>query len=620
MCGISGYATLRARDTLSGVLRSLNEQIRHRGPDDEGYFEAGGVGLGMRRLSIVDIAGSHQPIANEDGTVHVIFNGEIYNYVELRAELQAKGHRLATAGDTEVLVHLYEEHGLEMLHRLRGMFAFALWDAQRKRLFLARDRLGKKPLCYSLVDNDLIFCSEIHPLAHCAMIPREIDPCALASYLTSGYISAPRTVYAAIRKLPPAHFLVWEAGEIQIRKYWRLDHRTKIACDYGEAKELVRARIDDSIRIRLRSDVPLGLLLSGGIDSNAILARATAGLGQKLKTFTIGFGEKRYDESDLAAISARHFGTDHHELRAEANLLGLLPKVIRHYGEPFADKSALPSLLVCELTRTQAKVALNGDGGDEAFAGYRKYRLKRWQKRVSALARGRWRQRWASTSLRGAGLFGTRPGRSLRRSLLPETESLFTTEFFTGSHFAALTTKELRAHALTPLDAALEPFWAEDASVDAVDRMLAWDYSHYLADDLLVKMDIASMANSIEMRSPFLDHELVELCASLPSEWKVDSRQGKRLLREIVAPDLPAEVLQAPKRGFSVPLEEWWRGDARKPIRESLESLHPALVSFIKPEYGIRLLDQHQRAGRNHAQRLWCLWVLNGWAWENLGK
>ena len=614
MCGICGYVTPAAEADFGLMLRRLNHGLFHRGPDDEGFFEAPGVGLAMRRLSILDIGGSHQPIGNEDGTVQVIFNGEIYNYIELRAKLLSHGHHFVTQGDTEVLVHLYEEHGVEMLQHLRGMFAFALWDARKRLLFLARDRLGKKPLCYASLGNRLLFCSEILPLAASGKISGDIDPIALEGYLTFGFVPSPRTIYRDIRKLPPGHFLTWQGGETRIQCYWQLDFKNKITCNYEEAKERVRTKLDESIRLRLRSDVPLGLLLSGGLDSNAILARLTRGLGQRVQTFTIGFDEKRYDESDLARLSAKHFGAEHHELSAKADLLDLMPKLVRHYGEPFADKSALPSFLVCELTRGYVKVALNGDGGDEAFAGYRKYRTAVWQKAAGNLLSASLRHRWIARSRRGNGLLGAKPGRNLRRLLMPDTESLFTSEFFTGTHFKSLVTQELCTQTDGQLDDALSTFWK--GSENMTDRMLAWDYNHYLADDLLVKMDIASMAFSLEVRSPFLDHELVELCARLPSKWKGDARQGKRLLREIVAADLPAELLAAPKRGFSVPLEEWWRGPAQKKIRESLENLHPDLHCFINPSYAIKLLNEHQQGRRNHAQRLWCLCVLNAWAWE----
>lgn len=612
MCGIAGYVGLAQPERAGALLRQLNQAIRHRGPDDEGYFEAPDVGLAMRRLSIVDVAGGHQPIGNEDGSIQVVFNGEIYNYVELRAELIARGHRLATNGDTEVLVHLYEDFGTAMLGRLRGMFAFALWDARKRLLLMARDRLGKKPLNYAPVGNGLLFCSELHPLATSGQVSRELDPVALAAYLTAGSVPAPRTIYRAIRKLPPGHFLTWQAGETRVERYWRLDFTPKFTGSREEARECVRAKLDECIRLRLRSDVPLGLLLSGGLDSNALLARLTRGLGQRVRTFTIGFEEERYDESALARRSAEFFGVEHSELRGRPDLLDLLPQLVRHYGEPFADKSALPSFLVCKLTGQQVKVALNGDGGDEAFAGYRKYRLAGWQKAAANLLPPALRLRWAASSLQGTGPEGTKAARNLRRLLLPDTESLFNSEFFTGTHFAALLTPELRAQAGEALTGDFGRLWA--ASPDVVDRMLAWDYEHYLPDDLLVKMDIASMAHGLEVRSPFLDHELVELCASLPSAWKVDADAGKRLLREIVAPDLPPELLAAPKRGFSVPLAEWWRGPARAAVRAGVLDLHSTLRPFVNPATVTRLLDEHQSGRRNHAQRLWSLWVLNAWA------
>lgn len=616
MCGIAGYVGSGAWSDPGVGLRRLNAGITHRGPDDEGYFEAPGVGLAMRRLSIVDLAGSRQPIANEDDSIHVVFNGEIYNYLELRAQLQTRGHRFTTGGDTEVLVHLYEEHGVGMLAHLRGMFAFALWDARQQRLFVARDRLGKKPLCYAPVGNGLRFCSEIAPLAADPDVSREVDVVALAAYLTTGFVPAPHTIYQGIRKLPPGHFLTWQAGTTRVERYWRLSFAPKFTGSRAEAQELIRAKLDESIRLRLRSDVPVGLLLSGGLDSNAVLARLTRGLGKQVTAFTIGFAEPRYDESDLARQSAEHFGVAHRVLSGRADLLDLLPRIVRHYGEPFADKSALPSFLLCELTRREVKVALNGDGGDEAFAGYRKYRLTPWQLAAANLLPRPLRERWVRTSLLGTGLGGTKPARNLRRWLLPETESLFTSEFFAGQLLQTLTTREFRAQATVGLASPIEEYW--DGPSDPVDRMLAWDNEHYLPDDLLVKMDIASMAHGLEVRSPFLDHELVELCASLPSAWKVDADGGKRLLRELVASDLPPALLATPKRGFSVPLEEWWRGPAREQLRAGLRDLHPTLGYYINARAVEALVSEHQSGRRNHAQRLWSLWVLNQWAQVNL--
>jgi len=612
MCGIAGYVTLDERTDRTPLLREMAGALRHRGPDDEGYFTEPGVGLAMRRLSIVDLAGSHQPIANEDGTVQVIFNGEIYNYVELRADLEKRGHRLSTNGDTETLVHLYEEHGVEMLRFLRGMFAFALWDSRKKMLFLARDRLGKKPLNYVLTSGVLYFSSELAPLLDRRLASWEIDPDALAAYLMFGFISAPQTIVRQIHKLPPAHYLVWRAGNTEVRRYWSYPQSNKIECSYEEAREEVRSKLDESIRLRLRSDVPLGLLLSGGIDSNAILARLVRGHGQKVQAFTIGFAEKEYDETEIARASARHFGVEHHVLTGDTDLLKLLPDVVRHYGEPSADKSALPTMLVCELTRAHVKVALSGDGGDEAFAGYSKHRLVRWQRHLPAIVPRAFRERWTLESMRGEGWQGRKAVNQLRRALLPETPSLFSGEFFTGVFWQRITTETLRKESDAFLTALVGQFWS--GTIAPLERILYWDNTEPLPNSLLTKLDIASMARSLEVRSPFLDHELVELCARLPTAWKVNGREGKLILRDIVAADLPEDVLHAPKRGFSVPLAQWWRGAARQQIREGVLPLHAALRPFLTERTITDLLDEHQSGRANHAQRLWNLWVLNEWA------
>jgi asparagine synthase (glutamine-hydrolysing) len=612
MCGIAGYVSTENGIDRSPLLRELANALRHRGPDDEGFFVEPGVGLAMRRLSIVDLAGSHQPIANEDGTIHVIFNGEIYNYVELRAGLEQRGHRLTTQGDTETLVHLYEEHGVEMLRFLRGMFAFALWDSRKKTLFLARDRLGKKPLNYHTSNGNLYFCSELAPLLDQRLASWEIDPDALAAYLQFGFISAPRTIVRQLKKLPPAHYLTWRAGEICIQRYWSLEQKPKMKRSYAEALGEVRAKLDQSISLRLRSDVPLGLLLSGGLDSNALLARLVRGLGEKVQAFTIGFAEQDYDETEISRASAQHFGIEHHVLTGDTNLLKLLPEVVRHYGEPSADKSALPTMLVCELTRGYVKVALSGDGGDEAFAGYPKHRLQTWQRYSSGLFPRKLRERWTLDSMRGDGWPGTKAIGKLRRRLLVETPSLFSGEFFSGPFYQRIATSTLRRQSDDFLEGVVSDFWSN--TMNPLERILHWDNTEPLPNSLLTKLDIASMARSLEVRSPFLDQELVELCARLPSAWKANRKQGKLMLRDIVAPDLPVEILSARKRGFSLPLAQWWRNGARRQIREGLLPLHPALTPFLHETVAAQLLEEHQAGRANHAQRLWNLWVLNEWA------
>jgi asparagine synthase (glutamine-hydrolysing) len=611
MCGIAGYVTSERSDRRP-FLEQIARTLRHRGPDDEGYFVEPGVGLAIRRLSIIDLAGSRQPISNEDETVHVVFNGAIYNYLELRAGLEERGHRLKTHGDTETLVHLYEEHGIEMLRFLRGMFAFALWDSRKKTLFLARDRLGKKPLNYLPAGGGLYFCSELAPLLDQNLAPWEINPNALAAYLLLGFVPGSQTMVRQIKRLPPAHYLIWRAGGTKVQRYWSFRGAPKIQCGYREALDEVQAKLDESLRLRLRSDVPLGLLLSGGIDSNALLARLVRGLGQKVQAFTIGFSEKEYDESSIAQASARHFGIEHHVLIGSTDLLQLLPDVVRHYGEPFADKSALPTMLVCELTRRHVKVALSGDGGDEAFAGYPKYRLNAWQHHSSAWFPSAFRERWTLASMRGQSWLGSKAMRNLRRRALPETHSLFSSEFFSGRIYQRISTATLRMQSDDFLSSLVSKFWSD--TMEPLERMLHWDNTQPLPDSLLVKLDIASMARSLEVRSPFLDQELVELCARLPADWKVDGEQGKLMLRDIVATDLPPEVLRARKRGFSVPLGQWWRNEARQQIREGLLPLHPALTPFLHERIAAQLLEEHQDGRANHAQRLWNLWVLNEWA------
>ncbi len=569
MCGIAGYATLNLSTDREPLLRQLAGALRHRGPDDEGFFVAPGIGLGMRRLSIVDLATGQQPVANEDGSIHVICNGEIYNYVELRDQLEARGHRFTTSGDVETLVHLYEEHGVEMLQELRGMFAFALWDSRQRTLFLARDRLGKKPLNYAVIEGVLYFCSELAPLLEQKLAAWEIDPEALAAYLQFGFISAPKTIVRQIRKLPPAHHLLWRDGHAQVQRYWTYPSEPKLSCDRAEAREMVRAKLDESLRLRLRSDVPLGLLLSGGLDSNALLARLVRGLGEKVQAFTIGFAEKEYDETEIARASAQHFGVEHHVLAGGTDLLALVPEAVRHHGEPNADKSILPTLLVCELTRQRVKVALSGDGGDEAFAGYSKHRLRAWQETVSRIFPRELRERWTLASMRG----GSKAESKLRRRLLAETPSLFSGEMFSGTHFAGIARPALRKESDRFLAEVVEDFWADE--MQPLERIFRWDYTEPLPNSLLTKLDIASMARSLEVRSPFLDHELVELCARLPAKWKGDARHGKLLLREIVADDLPPAVLQARKRGLLRPARAMVAriGAARNPRR------HPAVAS-----------------------------------------
>lgn len=612
MCGIAGYVGLRNNRDAEPILRQMAAALRHRGPDDEGFFFQPGIGLASQRLSIIDLPGGHQPVANEDGTVQLVFNGEIYNYLELRSRLQKCGHQFKTDSDTETLAHLYEDHGVEMLQFLRGMFAFALWDSSKRILFLARDRLGKKPLNYLETHDGLIFSSELAPLLDSKLATWQINPDALSAYLILGFIPNPLTIVQQIKKLPPAHYLTWSNGAIEVRKYWSLDFSRKIQSTYSDAREQVRAKLDESIRLRLRSDVPLGLLLSGGLDSNALLARLARGLNQKVQTFTVGFEESDYDESEVARRSAGYFQVEHHQLVGSADLLKLVPDVVSHFGEPFADKSALPTLLLSELTRRHVKVALSGDGGDEAFAGYSKYVLGGWQQRLANVVPASFKKNSTLDSMIGKGLHASKLLRNLRREFLPETHSLFSSEFFSGREYQRVATPLLQRDASDFFADLVDQFWRKDLS--AIDRMLEWDHHQPLPDSMLVKLDIASMARSLEVRCPFLDQELIELCASLPASWKIKNGKRKLLLRDIVGADLLPEVLKRPKKGFSVPLANWWRTEGAVRLREGLFPMHSSLRLFIQEKAAQRLLVEHQSGGRNHGLRLWALWILNEWA------
>ena len=611
MCGIAGFAGIKIPREGVMNLRCMLNSLVHRGPDDEGVFCERDIGIGMRRLSIIDLNGGAQPIHNENKTVYVVQNGEIYNYIELRQDLEMLGHIFTTQSDTEVLVHLYEEYGVEkMLNKLRGMFCFALYDLTAEKLIIAKDRLGKKPCYYRFSDGYLTFCSELTPLAKCTDENKEISPEALSLYLANGYIPSPLTIYKSIQKLPSAHYLVWENKKLSKVKYWSLDHRPDETLPPEEWMEDFQQSFKESVSLRLRSDVDLGLLLSGGLDSNAVLA-TVALLNSKIKTFTVGFDDHDYDESSLARLSAKQFGMEHHTLRANPDLLDYLPKIVRHHGEPFADKSALPSFFLCEQISDHLKVALNGDGGDELFAGYPKYRNRAPINLLYSLPTAAI-ENWCINNFSGKGILGTRPFRNLRRKFLPETESIFTSEFFTGLSFKGIAKSGLMQIAQSYWTKYAEGFW--DRSTDSVNRMLSWDYDHYLVDNLLVKMDIASMAHGLEVRSPFLDQELVQKFAGMPPELKLNKKKGKLPLYQYLKGKVPEHLLNSKKKGFSVPIGKWFRTSAKCMIKDNIETLHPVLDQFIEKKFLSRIFAEHQSGKKDHSQRLYNFLILNTWA------
>ena len=615
MCGVAGIVSTSPPDPEQ--VRAMCRLITHRGPDGEGYHTDANAALGMRRLAIIDVVGGGQPVYNEDRTVAAVFNGEIYNFVELREQLITRGHRFATDSDTEVLVHLYEEHGEDLVTHLRGMFAFAIWDTARRRLLLVRDRVGKKPLYYRQSGTSLAFASELKAVMADPAVSREVDPVALHHYLTYQYVPAPWSIYRGVRKLSPGHLLVWQDGEVSLRRYWKLDFTPRpVGCE-REAAEQARELLLDATRVRMVSERPLGAFLSGGIDSSAVVAAMARLSDRPVKTFCIGFDDQRFDERSYAATVARRYGTDHHEfVVAGSSALEVLPTVTRHFDEPFADSSAIPSFFVAELSRRHVTVVLNGDGGDESFGGYRRYaymnRVGRMQppKPLRSMLTGigsALMQRTATPQLQ-------RVGRGLR--LLSETpQHRYATlmSHFTGEAKDALYTRAMHEQVagVDSNELISRVFDASPADED-VNRLMDVDVNTYLPGDLLVKVDITTMAHSLEARSPFLDHRLMEWAAGLPGRWKVDGRVTKALLKKAMTPWLPPELISRPKAGFGVPMADWLRCELR-PLAFDLLTDHTARSrGLFRPEVVRQLLQDHVE-GRDRSTRLWSLLQFELW-------
>ena len=615
MCGIAGKVA-GTGNVDPGILERMCEVIRHRGPDSRGTFLGEGAGLGIQRLAIIDLETGDQPIRNEDGSVVVVLNGEIYNYRELRAELEGRGHRFATRSDTEVIPHLYEEFGDDCVHRLRGMFAFALWDRRRRRLLLARDRLGKKPLFYSSRDGTLWFGSEPKSILQDAAVPRDFDPDAIDAFLHFGFVPDPLSAFRSLRKLPPAHILTWQDGKVATRRYWRLAYTPKRRfADEGEMGEAIRERLLEATRLRMRSDVPLGAFLSGGVDSSGVVAAMAQLAEGTVRTFSVGFDVDSFDETRYAREVAELFGTEHEEFRLEADAVAVLPTLAWHYGEPFADESAIPSLYLAEVTRRHVTVALNGDGGDESFGGYGHHLSGMVASRLGWMPHG---------LARGAGAIAARfSGRSSARragwlahavTLSPTDLSSFIAARFTEAEREEIYSPEFR-DAVT-LDAGPRVIGRvlEDSDAPtALERLLDVDVNTYLPSDLLVKMDIATMAHSLEVRSPLLDHEFVEFAASLPADVKRRGRTSKIALKDALRAWIPDHVLDRPKMGFSVPLAEWFRGRLRDLPAEILLDPGSLERGLFREGSLRRLIDDHLDLRADNARQLWALIQLELW-------
>jgi asparagine synthase (glutamine-hydrolysing) len=607
VCGICGIATTHGVPDAE-ALRGMSDLLVHRGPDSAGEHVDGSVALAARRLSIIDLAHGDQPIANEDGSCVVVQNGEIYNYPELRRELERVGHEFRTHCDTEVIVHLYEEHGMGFAERLRGMFAVAVWDARRRRLVLARDRYGIKPLYYRHVGDELRFASELRAL------PRgEIDLDALEAFLAFNSIPAPYSIFRDVRKLPAGNVLVWEDGAVTLQRYARPGPVLEEELRDGDEAELIeelRARLRDSVRAHLLSDVPVGVLLSGGVDSAALAALAAQETPEAVHTFTIGFAERSFDERDDARLVAQRYGTEHHELLVRPEPELLLRALAEAFDEPFADSSALPTYLVSQLAAEHVKVALSGEGGDELFGGYYTYLADLMADHVAPLARAvRPLVEALPASTRKASL-DYKAKRFVRAAHLPPLERHHGwKEIFSAEARAELTG---RRTAFDPVDV-YRTRYAETAGAPQLARLQDVDFGVYLVDDLLVKTDRASMAHSLEARVPFLDPLVTNLAFALPTRLKVRGLAKKVLLRKAVEPLLPTEVVHGRKRGFSIPAAAWLRGELEPFAREVLAPESLRRQGFFQPEPVTRLIDEHVAGREDWSRQLWGLLAFTLW-------
>jgi asparagine synthase (glutamine-hydrolysing) len=626
MCGIAGYVGRASPDVLTAMLRVL----KHRGPDDEGMHAEPDVALGMTRLAIIDLAGGRQPMSTEDGGVAVVFNGEIYNHRELRATLEHAGHRFLTRSDTEVLLRSYVAFGEACVDRLDGMFAFAIWDRARRRLLIARDRIGKKPLHYWHRDGLFLFASEIKALLVHPAVNREPDLAAMQHYLAFGYTPAARSIHAGIAKLPAAHVAVVETGRLSVRRYWAPPVGEAVRpgqVSVREAPHLARGMVREAVRSRLVSDVPLGVFLSGGIDSSAIVAAMREVTGGRIATFSIGFPREHrsYDELPLARLVARRFETDHHEEIVEPAVADLLPTVLHHFDEPFADSSALPTFALARATARHVKVALSGIGGDEAFAGYPRHLGVRLSERYARLPRAiRAVPAAAVRLLSDSDASDNWPGR-LRRFVtaadrpLPERYVAWT-RFFGDADLEGLATAALQRQWATDVEAAHRDAFAGAAHGDPADGAFRTDLATYLPDDLLVMADRMAMAHSLEVRAPFCDARLIALSLAMPPAVKLRHGRLKAVLKAAFADVLPAEVLRQPKHGFMVPLGRWLRTDLRALMSDLLAPDHVRARGLFEPAATQALVHEHLGGARNHADRLWALMMLESWMRETLDR
>jgi len=614
MCGIAGIYHHGAH-VEDGKLNAMTKAIYHRGPDDAGYYVKDKIGLGVRRLSIIDVTGGHQPISNEDGTVWIVFNGEIYNFQQIRKELESKGHRFATRSDTETIVHLYEEYGDECPNYLRGMFAFAIWDERKQKLFIARDRLGIKPLFYAWSpEKGLVFASEIKSLlAAFPELSQSVDQHAISLYFAFWYIPTEHTIFSHIRKLPPGHFLTLESGRLAIKRYWSVIERVpqKWMASEAEYVERLLAMLQEAVRVRLLSEVPLGAFLSGGIDSSLVVGLMSRIMNRPVKTFSIGFEEADFDELRYARLVARHFQTEHHEFVVKPDAAMLTSDLVRLFDEPFGDASAIPTFLVAKLARRNVTVTLSGDGGDELFAGYERYKKHKAMGMFGRLPHS------IRASIRAmASLGGTVDNKLARRveRLYQGSQAPFPASYY--QTYKAFT-DEFR-HEI------FQPAW-EDGKIgeevlsglvtsgNQIENIQYMDLLTYLPDDILAKVDRTSMANSLEVRVPFLDHELVQLVWSIPVEQKLRGFTSKYILKKAAASIIPQKIIRRRKQGFGVPIAKWFRHELKEVLHDALLSRQALQRGYFKRQGLESVLKEHLDGKWDYSGFLWGLLFFESW-------
>jgi asparagine synthase (glutamine-hydrolysing) len=618
MCGICGIFE-PGRETIveRTILKRMADQIRHRGPDDEGFYANIGVGLAHRRLSIIDVTGGHQPLSNEDETVWIVFNGEVYNFEELNRRYLSTGHKFKTRCDTETIVHLYEELGENCFSLLRGMFAIALWDVRRKRLILARDRIGKKPLFYSWDGRRLIFASEIKALWAAGGVSREMDLEAASDYFSLGYVPAPKTIYRSVRKLRPAHYLVLDGERLRETCYWDIRFTQNGGMSETEWCERFLEEYRTAVKLRLISDVPLGAFLSGGVDSSSVVAMMHR-LQPAVTTCSIGFTEDKYNEARDARRFAADLGADHYEQVVKPNAIELLPKLAWHYDEPFADSSALPTYYVSQVARRRVTVALSGDGGDENFAGYRRYKLTMREDRLRSFVSPALRRGLFGPLARWYPSIGWAPRIFRAKSTFESLATSSIDGYFNGmsncppmlkNRLLSVETRKLLA-GYDSADVFREHYNRADTD-DPLSRIQYVDMKTYLVDDILVKVDRASMANSLEVRCPLLDHELMELIAQMPSQLKLNNGRGKYIFKRALSGLVPSDILTRQKKGFSVPVAEWFRSELKEFAYTAL--FDHADDGLLDREFVQDCWRQHQRTQRDWSALLWSVLMFRTW-------